>query len=76
MNKKDQLSLSAADRSLLELIQARFDLAEQLVGGEPAIWNEFGCLPPEATIAESPLGQVRSNIFSGDPVQEPGGRKP
>jgi hypothetical protein len=64
MNKKNTVRLSATDKGLLDIISSRFDLAEQILGNEPAIYFKFDLPPPSEIIEASPVIDHRQDVFS------------
>lgn len=64
MNKKTTVGLSASDKELLIVIGSRFDLAEQIIGAEPAIYFEFDLKPPSEITEIHPVIDHRQDVFS------------
>lgn len=64
MNKKNTVRLSASDKELLTIIDSRFDLAEQLLGNEPAIYFEFDLPPPSEITEARRVIDHRQDVFS------------
>jgi len=64
MNKKPSTNLSSGDRELLALINRRFELAERILGGEPAIYHRFDIPLPEDSTKPVPVMSQRLDVFN------------
>jgi hypothetical protein len=64
MNKKQSTNLSSGDRELLALINRRYELAEKLIGSEPAIYYQFGLPLPDDTNPPVPVMSHRMELFN------------
>ncbi len=64
MNKKPSTNLSSGDRELLELINRRFEIAERIIGSEPAIYYRFNVPLPDDSTQPIPMMSQRLDLFN------------
>ena len=60
----EQPGLSLHDKKILAIINSQFELAEQIIGPEPAIYHEFNIAPEMDSTPDSPLISRRQQLFT------------